>query len=192
VPRKGFIFTMLRLVGTCRLCTYSANFFTWMGATAISGERRSRLYRLTRNRRAKRSLIISSVGMRPRTMRISLPKSNARTSPPGCAAVVVSTFPESTPWIRASISAWSSTLSSLTARPSSLHHEAGEVDRLHLVGLAAGGLDHVADGRERIGAQMLLAVASAELARFLIAEQQQQVVAHGRVVCLEQLHGRRI
>ncbi len=39
------------------------------------GRLRSKLYKLVRNSRPKRSLIISSVGIRPRTMRTLLPRS---------------------------------------------------------------------------------------------------------------------
>src|SRR5690606_35146582 len=69
VPRSGRIRTRFKLVGTCSPCTYSLNLSILIGATATSGPRRSILKRLVRKRRAKRSLIISSVGMRPRTIR---------------------------------------------------------------------------------------------------------------------------
>src|SRR6185503_2826496 len=131
-------------------CTYSLNFLTSTGCTAISGERRSRLYRLTRKSRAKRSLIISSVGMRPRTMRIALMRSYGFASP-GVAALSVLTAPESTPCISASISAWSSILSSLML----LHDEAGEVDGFHQFGLPARAADDLTNRLECVGAEFL-------------------------------------
>ncbi len=48
VPRSGFIFTRLRLVGTYSECTYSPNFITCTPPTATSAERRSRLNMLMR------------------------------------------------------------------------------------------------------------------------------------------------
>ena len=47
----------------------SLYFCTRTGPTEISGLRRMKLNRPMRRRRAKRSLMSSSVGMRPRTMR---------------------------------------------------------------------------------------------------------------------------
>ena len=41
----------------------------FLEATATSGPRRNKLNKLVRNNRAKRSFTISSVGMRPRTIR---------------------------------------------------------------------------------------------------------------------------
>src|ERR1043165_10100088 len=107
-----------------------------------------------RSWRAKRSLTISSVGSRPRTMRISLPKSYWRASP-GAGAGSVLTAPASTPFSSASISSWFSTSWPLMVYL--LHHEGSEIQRLDLGGFAA----HLAhDGADRVqaaGAQRLLA-----------------------------------
>src|SRR6185312_11681655 len=129
--------------------------------------------------------IISSVGMRPRTMRIALIRSYGRASPAGCADSVL-TAPESTPWIRASISAWSSILSSLIRAPS-LHHEAGEVDGFQQLGLAAHAANDLAQGLEGIRTQFLLALVGGDLREVLVGEQRQQVISHHRVVRLQQI-----
>src|SRR6185312_15394777 len=106
----------------------------------------------------KRSLIISSVGIRPRTIRDWLLKSYDLASP-GAGGASVLTAPVSTPWISASISAWSRIFSWLMVRAGRrlLHHEAREVHGLELVGIAAGLGEILADGGERLGAQLLLA-----------------------------------
>ena len=70
--------TRFMFAGMNRPWTYSEYFNSCTLPTEISGERRSRLNRLTRRLRANRSLTISSVGMRPRTMRSWLVKSYAR------------------------------------------------------------------------------------------------------------------
>src|SRR5215475_3370938 len=101
---------------------------------------------LTRSWRARRSLTISSVGMRPRTMRISRLKSYWRATP-GAGAGSVLTAPASTPFSSASISSWFRT--SWAMCRASLHDERGEVQRLDLVGLAAHLLD---DGAGRLEA----------------------------------------
>ena len=75
VPRSGRTFTRFMFAGTKRECTYSLNFIICTVPTVTSGRRRKRLNRLIRNRRPKRSLIISRVGSRPRTMRSWLVKS---------------------------------------------------------------------------------------------------------------------
>jgi hypothetical protein len=54
---------------------YSLNFFMDTWPTDSSTVLRRRLYIVLRSWRAKRSFTISSVGMRPRTMRISRLKS---------------------------------------------------------------------------------------------------------------------
>ena len=60
---------MLMLVGTTRLRVNSLYLITRTGPTEISGLRRMKLNRPMRRSRAKRSLMTSSVGIRPRTMR---------------------------------------------------------------------------------------------------------------------------
>ncbi|MNL84679.1 hypothetical protein D3C87_2127230 [compost metagenome] len=69
MPRSGFMCTRLRLVGTTRLRMNSEYLDTRTEPTDTSALRRRKLNRPTRSRRAKRSLIISRVGIRPRTMR---------------------------------------------------------------------------------------------------------------------------
>jgi hypothetical protein len=69
VPRNGFTWTRFRLVGIGRLRVNSLYFCTFTGPTEISAERRMKLKMPTRNRRAKRSLMISRPGIRPRTIR---------------------------------------------------------------------------------------------------------------------------
>src|SRR3954454_3639319 len=132
-----------------------------------------------RNWRAKRSLTISSVGMRPRTMRISLPKSYWRASP-GATAGSVLTAPASTPLSSASISSWFRT--SWAMSRASLHHERGEIQRLDLLGLAAHVLDDGASGFEAPRAQRFLALRGRDTRIRLPAEDQQQVVAQARIV----------
>src|SRR6185295_12531972 len=137
-----------------------------------------------RSWRAKRPLTISSVGMRPRTMRISLPKSYWRASP-GAGAGSVLTAPASTPFSSASISSWFST--SWAMGRASLHHERSEIQRFDLGGLAAHVLDDRARGVEAPGAQRLLALGGRDTRVSLAAEDQQQVVAQARVVFLDEL-----
>ena len=60
---------MLKLVGTTRSRRKALYFCTWTAPTEISGLRRIMLNRPSRRLREKRSLTISIVGMRPRTMR---------------------------------------------------------------------------------------------------------------------------
>ena len=62
-------------MGTYSECRYSLNLMVSMPRTDSSAERRNRLNRPIRQVRTKRSLIISSVGSRPRTMRSWLAKS---------------------------------------------------------------------------------------------------------------------
>ena len=69
VPRSGFMWIRFRLVGTTRLRMNSLYFDTRTEPTETSALRRRKLNRPTRKYRAKRSLMISSVGMRPRTIR---------------------------------------------------------------------------------------------------------------------------
>src|SRR5689334_20604341 len=139
-----------------------------------------------RSCRAKRSLTISSVGMRPRTMRISLLKSYWRASP-GAGAGSVLTAPASTPFSSASISSWFRT--SWAMGRASLHHERGEVQRFDLAGLAAHLLDDRARGLEAPRAQRLLAFGGRDARVGLAAEDQQQVVAQARIVFLDELFG---
>lgn len=75
IPLSGFMCTMVRLVGTNRLCTHSPYLTMRTPSMEISTVRRNMLTRRMRKARAKRSLIISSVGRRPRTMRSWLVKS---------------------------------------------------------------------------------------------------------------------
>src|SRR5215471_7146058 len=79
VPRSGFACTRLRLVGTTRLRMNSLYLTTRTGPTEISALRRVKLKRPMRRSRAKRSLMISSVGMRPRTMRSCVARLYGRT-----------------------------------------------------------------------------------------------------------------
>ncbi|MCY1249181.1 hypothetical protein D9M72_626910 [compost metagenome] len=74
-PRSGRTCTMLMLVGTTTLRRKAPNFCTFTGPTAISGLRRMKLKMPMRKLRAKRSFTISSVGMRPRTIRSWLERS---------------------------------------------------------------------------------------------------------------------
>ncbi|XHO07403.1 hypothetical protein ACEQUB_p00649 (plasmid) [Ralstonia syzygii] len=60
--------------GTTRLRMNSLYFWTFTGPTEISALRRRKLNSPMRQLRANRSLMISSVGMRPRTMRSCEPR----------------------------------------------------------------------------------------------------------------------
>ena len=74
-PRSGLTLTMLKLVGTTISRRKALYFCTLMPPIETSGLLRIRLNRPTRMLRAKRSLITSIVGMRPRTMRSWLARS---------------------------------------------------------------------------------------------------------------------
>ena len=105
-PRSGLILITLRFDGISKVWTYSPNFNICTPSTEITGDRRNKVNSLIRKLRAKRSLIISSVGMRPRTMRSWLPKSYSRVPSTGASSTAaVSTSPLSTPDNSASISA---------------------------------------------------------------------------------------
>src|SRR5271163_3148169 len=94
--------------------------------------------------------------------------------------------------MRASISSWSSILSSLTIRPSLLHHEAGEVDLLDVVCLAARGFNDVTDGRKRIGPELFFTGARGHDVVFLIREQHEQIVSDDGIVRLQHLDSCRV
>src|SRR6478672_7604604 len=177
VPRSGFIFTRLRLFGTCSECMYSPKRIRSMPRTDRSAERRSRLNRPMRQVRAKRSLIISSVGSLPRTMRSWLAKSYWRASP-GAGGASVGTAPLSTPCRRASISSWESRSAPIMASALLLRDQAGEVDGFDLV-RRAFALEHGAHFGEGLCLQVFLAAALRQRLRRLLAEQQQQAVAQG-------------
>ena len=68
-PRRGLTLTMLKLVGTTISRRKALYFCTLMLPIATSGLFLMRLKMPMRMLRAKRSLMISIVGMRPRTMR---------------------------------------------------------------------------------------------------------------------------
>jgi hypothetical protein len=68
-PRSGFTDTRLKLVGTTISRRKALNFCTLMPPIETSGDLRMRLNSPMRMLRAKRSLMTSMVGMRPRTMR---------------------------------------------------------------------------------------------------------------------------
>src|SRR5688572_3748222 len=189
VPRSGLILQRLRLMGSASECVYSLNFFMETWPTASSTDLRSRPYRLTRNWRAKRSLTISSVGMRPRTMRISRLKSYCRASP-GAASGSVLTAPASTPLSNASISSWLSTSWPLIVYL--LHDERSEIQRLELARVAAHLRDDGLHAVEASLAQRFLAFESGDGGVALVAEDQQQVVAYARIVALDQRFDRRV
>src|SRR5688572_19511444 len=190
VPRSGLILQRLRLMGSASECVYSLNFFMETWPTASSTVLRSRPNRLTRNWRAKRSLTISSVGMRPRTMRISRLKSYCRASPESGGASVLTT-PASTPFNSASISSWFST-SWLLMGDASLHHERGEIQGFDRPGLALQFLDDGAHGLEALLAQLFLALGGGHRGVVLAAQDHQHVVADARIVVLEQRLGMRV
>ena len=74
-PRSGCTLTMLKLVGTTISRRKALYFCTLMPPIETSGLLRMKLNRPMRMLRAKRSLMISIVGMRPRTMRSWLARS---------------------------------------------------------------------------------------------------------------------
>src|SRR6185436_9608502 len=95
--RRGFACTRLRFVGTTRLRMNSLYLTTRTGPTEISALRRMKLKRPMRSSLAKRSLMISSVGIRPRTMRSWVARLYGRTpevgaSSPGSSASPVTPF----------------------------------------------------------------------------------------------------
>ncbi|CSC78918.1 Uncharacterised protein [Vibrio cholerae] len=69
VPLSGRKRTMFKLVGTYKVFWYSPNFIICTPLIDTSAVLRSMLNRLMRRWRAKRSLISSRVGIRPRTIR---------------------------------------------------------------------------------------------------------------------------
>src|SRR6185295_8130348 len=127
--------------------------------------------------------------MRPRTMRISREKWYWRASP-GSGAGSVLTTPESTPLSIASISSWLSTSWPLIAHL--LHHECGEIQGFDLLRVAAHFLDDGAHAVEAALAQLLLAFESRDRLVALVGEDHQQVVAHARIVFLDDGLDRRI
>src|SRR6056297_1138637 len=162
---------------------YSPNFSRRTPPTVISVERRSRLKRLMRRWRAKRSLIISSVGMLPRTMRSWLERSTDRATPSWArSSSSVSTSPLSTPCNSASISSWERRSWVLM----SLHHEAGEI---HVLGrrLAAEHGQLGPDRLEGFQPQRFLALARQPRLVIAYAEQRDQRMAHGRHVLRDDL-----
>src|SRR5690606_6303729 len=184
VPRSGGIRTMFRLVGTCSVCTYSENLLSRTPWNEISTERCSRLNRLALKCLLKRLLIISSVGMRPRTIRSCAVRSTRRGTPSrNRYSSSVSTAPLSTPCSSSSISSCDRMSWSLISCRS-LHHEAGEVERLD--GGAAVTLRH--DGLyllERSLLQRFLARARHQRLVGLVAEHHDQVVAQHRRMQLQ-------
>src|SRR5690349_25149883 len=121
--------------------------------------------------------------MRPRTMRISRLKSYWRASP-GASGGSVLTAPASTPFSSASISSWLSTSWPLMFYL--LHDEGSEIQRLDLGGLATHLTDDGADGIQAAGAQRLLALGGRHRLIGLVAEDHQHVVAHARIVVLDE------
>jgi hypothetical protein len=75
LPRSGRTAMMLKLVGTTSSRRNMLYFCTCTVPTEISGLRRMKLNSPTRRLRAKRSLMTSIVGMRPRTIRSWLERS---------------------------------------------------------------------------------------------------------------------
>src|SRR5579859_7143446 len=179
VPRSGLMRTRLRLLGTARPCTYSANLSIFTPSTDTSQVLRSTPKTALRKKRAKRSLTISRVGRRPRTMRSCCVKSYEMTASGGNgSSLPVSTAPPSTPLIRASISSCESR--SLIAGFPLLHDEAGEVQRFH-ARAAQALLDDLAHRFQRLRLQFLLAGGVAENGVVLAAEQHDQRVADDRI-----------
>ena len=74
-PRSGRTLMTLKLVGTTTSRRNSLNFCTRTPSISTSALRRIRPNRPTRTLRAKRSLTISIVGIRPRTIRSWLARS---------------------------------------------------------------------------------------------------------------------
>src|SRR5690349_16835406 len=121
--------------------------------------------------------------MRPRTMRSSRRRSYWRASP-GASGGSVLTVPASTPFSSASISSWLSTSWPLMVYL--LHDEGSEIQRLDLGGLAAHLADDGADGVQATGAQRFLALGGRHRLVGLVAEDHQHVVAHARIVILDE------
>src|SRR5262245_23485762 len=180
-PRSGFICTTFRLVGTTRLRMNSENLTIFTGATEISGLRRMKLKRPIRKRRAKRSLMISSVGMRPRTMRSCLPTLYGRTPSAGFSAAPASLSPE-TPFKSASTSSWERN-SLVTARL--LDHERREVHVLDAARRGFAGGEWGARFREQLRHQFLLARSRRELFGRLRGQEQQNPAADHRHLALQ-------
>src|SRR4029079_9384305 len=115
-------------------------------------------------------------------MRISREKSYWRATP-GSGAGSVLTTPASTPLSSASISSWLSTSWPLIAHL--LHHERGEIQGFDFLGVAAVFPDDAAHALEAALAQLLLALERRDRLVALVGEDHQQVVAHARVVFLD-------
>ena len=111
LPRKGSILKMLMEVGTGRERMNSPNLVMSMEMGFSSTLLRTALERALVQRRAKRSLTISSTGMRPRMMRSWLARSKG-TMPESSsgASVSLSISPPERPRNRASTSSCASTL----------------------------------------------------------------------------------
>src|SRR6187549_1056787 len=120
--------------------------------------------------------------MRPRTMRISRLKSYWRASPADTSGSVL-TAPASTPFSSASISSWLSTSWALIVYL--LHDEGGEIQGFDLVRLAAHLAHDGADGVEAAGTKRFLALGGRHRLVSLVAEDHQHVVAHARIVVLD-------
>ena len=99
----------LKFVGTTTSRRNSLNFCTRTPSISTSAVRRIRPNRPTRTLRANRSLMISIVGMRPRTMRSWLARSKERTAPGAAAGSSRVALSPVMPCSRASTSAWEST-----------------------------------------------------------------------------------
>src|SRR5690349_14729870 len=121
--------------------------------------------------------------MRPRTMRSSRRRSYWRASP-GASGGSVLTVPASTPFSSASISSWLSTSWPLMFYL--LHDEGSEIQRLDFLRLSAHFSDDGADRVQAAGAQRLLALRGRHRLVGLVAEDHQHVVAHARVVVLDE------
>jgi hypothetical protein len=92
LPRSGLTLMMLKLVGTTISRRKALNFCTLMPPMLTSGLLRIRLNSPMRMLRAKRSLMTSIVGMRPRTMRSWLARSYSRMPVDGPSSAPASGF----------------------------------------------------------------------------------------------------
>src|SRR5690349_17252480 len=186
LPRSGFAWMMLRLVGTARLRRNSLYLITLTGPIVMSGLRRMKLKSPMRSRRAKRSLMISSVGMRPRTMRSCVARLYGRTpstgSAPACGGASSSPL---TPFSSASTSSWVRNSFDTKAL---LDDERAE-ERARHAALGRGPRDGFACRRHELAHELLLALGRVELARALGRQQHQDAITNDRQVGLHLVDG---
>ena len=106
-PRSGATLTTLKFVGTTISRRKLLNFCTFTPPMATSGVLPMKLNSPSRTLRAKRSLMTSIVGMRPRTIRSWLDRSYSRSPPlTSCAAGSAFWLSPVMPCNRASTSSW--------------------------------------------------------------------------------------